>query len=177
MRGNHATFQIPSKVGQVIEFGTATDLEQQLQLLVHAKIDAIFHAAAVNDFQFGKVWTRLPSGELAEVQRGKFSTREGPLLAELIPAPKLITKLRGWFPKTWLAGWKYEVEGDRAAAAERARIQISESQTDAGVVNGPAYGPGFGLLAKESEFVHIANSPALFECLERRLPHSCAILE
>ena len=171
LRGSHSTFQIPSKVGRVIEFGTAIDLEQQLQSFAHAKIDAIFHAAAVNDFQFGKVWTRLPGGELAEMKMGKFSTREGPLLAELIPAPKLITKLRGWFPKAWLVGWKYEVDGDCAAAAQRARIQIIESRTDACVLNGPAYGPGFGLLAKENELLHFANSPALFESLERRLSH------
>ena len=79
-------------------------------------VDAVFHAAAVGDFTFGKVWRWAPEGELEEMQAGKISTRQGTLLAELTPTPKIIADLREWFPRARLVGWKYEVEGGRADA-------------------------------------------------------------
>ncbi|MBI2946189.1 MAG: NAD-dependent epimerase/dehydratase family protein [Verrucomicrobia bacterium] len=167
LRGSSSTFRTASKAARVIEFGTASDLERHLESLASTRMDAVFHAAAVNDFGFGKVWRRSSSGELHEISRGKFSTREAPLVAELLPVPKLINRLRGWFPDAWLVGWKYEVDGTRSTAVDRARTQFVESQTDACVVNGPAYGSGFGHLSKDSELLHLENSAALFECLER----------
>lgn len=170
VKGRYSIFQARSKATEVIAFVTAADLERIFQSLAARSVDAVFHAAAVSDFRFGKVWTRLASGELKEVKQGKFSTREAPLLAELSPVPKLLSQLRGWFPKAWLVGWKYEVEGGPARAIARAKAQIRETQTDACVVNGPAYGEGFGYLAKSRKHVHLANAPALFNCLEKNLP-------
>jgi phosphopantothenoylcysteine decarboxylase/phosphopantothenate--cysteine ligase len=167
LRGNSSIFRSTIKVDRIIEFGTASDLERHLESLKDGRIDTVFHAAAVSDFSFGKICTLSPTGELSETHRGKFSTHEGPLLAELRPVPKLINRLRFWFPKARLVGWKYEVDGTRAAAVDRARTQISVSQTDVCVINGPAYGLGFGHLSKENELLHFETPSALFECLER----------
>jgi len=167
LRGSSSIFRSAVKVARIIEFGTASELERHLESLASVRIDAVFHAAAVSDFGFGRVWTRSPGGELREISRGKKSTREAPLLAELVPVPKLINRLRSWFPKAWLVGWKYEVDGTRAAAVDRARTQVGENQTDACVINGPAYGAGFGHLSKEHELFHFETSSALFEHLER----------
>src|ERR1017187_8769832 len=48
-----------------------------------------------------KVWRRASRGELTEVHAGKLPTREGTLLAELAPTPKIIAELREWFPHAW----------------------------------------------------------------------------
>lgn len=168
LRGRGSTFRTPAKTALVIEFTTVADLEQHLRSMSSQRIDVVFHAAAVGDFRFGKVWARQPSGGLKELGEGKISTRHGTLLAELLPTPKLIMKFRDWFPKAWLVGWKYEVDGDQSSAIARAKEQIVHTRTDVCVINGPAYGEGYGVLTQESEHQHLPDPPALFECLERR---------
>jgi phosphopantothenoylcysteine decarboxylase/phosphopantothenate--cysteine ligase len=132
-------------------------------------VNAVFHAAAVSDFSFGKVWARSPAGELTEVKSGKISTRHGSLLAELVPTEKIIARLRDWFPAAQLTGWKYEVDGQRADVIRAAEKQMAECLTNACVANGPAYGKGFGVVTKAGACAHLADKPALFEALERSL--------
>lgn len=151
LRGATATWPAPSAPGlEVRPFTTTVSLGEALAALAGPGVDAVFHAAAVSDFAFGRVWRREPDGRLVELGGGKLSTRAGPLLAELVPTPKLIARLRGWFPRAWLVGWKYEVDGDRAAALAAGAAQLRDCATDACVVNGPAYGPGFGLITPEA---------------------------
>ena len=47
-----------------------------------------------------------------------------------------------------------------------AREQIVHCRTDACVANGPAYGPGFGLVQSGPECAHLADTAALFEALD-----------
>ena len=131
-------------------------------------VDAVFHAAAVSDFTFGKIWFRSPQGELGEARAGKISTRQGKLLAELVPTPKVIAGLRSWFPAARLVGWKFEVDGDRAGVVRLAERQIVENLTDACVANGPAYGPRI----RARDGLRPMRAPGrrrcrLFEALER----------
>ena len=65
---------------------------------------------------------------------------------ELVPTPKIMPELRAWFPQASIVGWKFEADGKRADAINAAKQQIAECRTDACVVNGPAYGEGFGVL-------------------------------
>ncbi len=102
---------------------------------------------------------------MVEVRAGKFSTRQGPLLAELVPAPKILPELRGWFPRALVVGWKYEVDGSRASAVETGREQLRECRTDGCVVNGPAYGEGFGFVGKEGSCTHLPDRTELFRAL------------
>jgi hypothetical protein len=44
---------------------------------------------------------------------------------------------------------------------------MTECSTDLCVVNGPAYGEGFGLVGKKGEPAHLANPPLLFDALEK----------
>jgi hypothetical protein len=65
-----------------------------------------------------------------------------------------------------IVGWKYELDGSRGDAVARAREQINTSNTNACVVNGSAYGTGFGFLARESgELRHLVNKAGLCEFL------------
>jgi hypothetical protein len=148
-------------------FTTTSDLRERLQRLTSQPPDAVFHAAAVNDFGFGRVWARSEQGELKELKAGKFPTREGTLLAELLPTPKIIAELRQWFPVARLVGWKYEVDGTREDAIREGERQLAVCLTDACVTNGPAYGEGFGLVQGGGDVKHLQDRAALFEALAK----------
>jgi len=164
--GQQATYAGERRAQHVETFTTTADLQMKLEAHGGKSVGAVFHAAAVSDFSFGKVWTRSPGGELTEIKSGKISTRHGALLAELVPTQKIIARLRGWFPQAHLTGWKYEVDGQRSDVIHAAEKQIAECLTNACVANGPAYGPGFGLVTRTGSCTHIENPEALFEILE-----------
>lgn len=165
--GEQATWAGERRAHHLERFSSTSDLGERLRRLTGEEVNAVFHAAAVSDFAFGKVWTRDAAGQLTEVKSGKFSTREGQLLAELLPTPKLIAALRGWFPHARLVGWKFEVDGDRAAVIQAAASQVAACRIDACVANGPAYGVGFGLVEGLERCTHLAGKPELFTALER----------
>ena len=166
--GEQATYAGERRARRVETFTTAADLRAKLKALSSKKVDAIFHAAAVSDFSFGRIFAPDPANKLVEIKGAKkISTRQGKLLVELLPAPKIIAELRGWFPRTRIVGWKFEADGGRADAVAAARRQLAECATDLCVVNGAAYGEGFGLLGKNGEPAHLANPPLLFDALER----------
>jgi phosphopantothenoylcysteine decarboxylase/phosphopantothenate--cysteine ligase len=165
--GEQATHPGERKARRVETFTTTASLRGKLQGLSAQSADAVFHAAAVSDFTFGKIWLRSPSGELTEIKSGKISTRQGALLAELVPTPKIITELRDWFPNTKLIGWKFEVDGDHADVIQKAEDQLMDCSTDACVANGPAYGSGFGLVSGVGHCTHLKDSAALFAALAK----------
>ena len=151
-------------------FTTTDDLAEKLERLAkqQPEVGAVFHAAAVSDFAAGAVLQKSDDGKLTPLRQGKVSTREGSLLLELRPTQKIISDLRGWFSDAQLIGWKYEVDGDRASALGIAQQLLADNTTDACVINGPAYGEGFGLLEKDGEAAdHLANGVALFDALTR----------
>lgn len=168
--GQLATWRGERHAAQVETFTTTASLREKLAALAGSGIGAVFHAAAVSDFAFGQVWVRGEGGELQSVTGGKLSTRQGRLLAELVPTPKVIAALRGWFPDARLAGWKYEVDGGTNHACALARQQLSECRTDVCVVNGPAYGAGFGLVTGPAPPHHCPSAQDLYRALVAWLP-------
>lgn len=165
--GEQATYLGERKATRVKSFSTTADLMEKLQTLSKQEIGAVFHAAAVSDFAFGKIWLRSEQGELTEVKSKKISTRLGTLLAELVPTPKIIANLRAWYPTAKLVGWKFEVDGDRAGVLRAAANQMRDCRTDACVVNGPAYGEGLGLVTRAGQCEPMAGRPELFEALAK----------
>lgn len=165
--GEQATYRGERKAGKVEPFTTTANLLEKFRALVHEKVDIVFHAAAVSDFTFGKIWLRSPQGDLSEIKSGKISTRAGTLMAELVPTPKVIAELRNLFPKAKLVGWKYEVDGDRSSVLAAAEKQLQDCRTDACVANGPAYGPGFGIVSKPNACAHASDAASLFAALEK----------
>jgi phosphopantothenoylcysteine synthetase/decarboxylase len=164
--GQQATWRGERGPARVETFTTTDNLRLRLRALADEGWDAIFHAAAVSDFTFGKAFARSAKGELHEMQSGKLSTRGEPLLVELLPTAKIIAELRGWFPRATIVGWKYEVDGAREEVIEKASRQIFENQTDACVANGPAYGEGFGLVTPDG-CESIEDAAALYRALEQ----------
>lgn len=165
LRGHYATFRDAAKSVRVVEFTTTQSLFELLRDAATGHGDAVFHAAAVSDFTIAQVWRRQPDGRLEEIAARKIPTREGSIFAELRPAPKIIARLRSWFPQGLLVGWKYELDGTSPEVLGKGQEQIRAYQTDACVVNGAAYGPGYGLLSDGGECVHCPDEASLFEAL------------
>jgi phosphopantothenate---cysteine ligase (CTP) len=164
--GESATYK-GECAASVKKFSTTADLRTKLKSFSGKKVDAIFHAAAVSDFGFGKMFIRDAAGKLQPFKPSKkISTRGGNLLAELIPTPKIIAGLRNWFPNAKIVGWKFEADGNRAGAIRAARKQIADCRTDACVANGPAYGSGFNLVTTAGE-KHFPTAGKLFVSLEQ----------
>jgi phosphopantothenoylcysteine decarboxylase/phosphopantothenate--cysteine ligase len=168
LAGETATYSGERKAQRVELFTTTADLREKLKALSSKKADAIFHTAAVSDFTPGRIFATDGAGKLVEIKSAKkISTRLGKLLVELVPTPKIIAELRGWFPRTKIAGWKFEADGKRANTIAAAKRQIIECSTNLCITNGPAYGEGFGLVQLKGETTHLANPPLLFEALEK----------
>jgi len=165
--GYYAIHRGDPKARIVQTFTTTADLRARLQALSGPDVGAVFHAAAVSDFTFGGVWEQIPGGELVRCGQRKIPTRAGRLLAELQPTPKIIGGLRDWFPQACLVGWKYELDGDRPGVIQIARQQIAKNRTTASVVNGAAYGDGFGLVTAAGQCEHLEDAPALYHALAR----------
>jgi phosphopantothenoylcysteine synthetase/decarboxylase len=151
LRGEGSTFPEPDGI-DVRVFSTNDSLVALFQSLP-ATPNAIFHAAALCDFQVASI--ECSSG------MKKIPTRNGALTLHLEPAPKILPRLREWFPQAFIVGWKYELDGDRPAALAKGTAQIRECRTNACVVNGAAYGEGFGILLSDETLTEVADKRVL----------------
>jgi len=168
LRSRSATAPPPIHAVATEAFSTTRELLACLEGHATREPVAIFHAAAVADFEVGGVFRREADGSMIPLSAGKHSTREGVLWAELRPTPKILARLRDLYPQAWITGWKYEVDGSRDEVLERARQQWRACRSDAVVANGPAYGPGFCWLSGGLEH-HLDDGVALNRWLADRL--------
>ena len=166
LQGYYNTWRGPCRAQSTITFTTTENLAQRLEELAREPWDALFHAAAVSDFRFGKVYRHGSEGELTEIASGKFGTREGTLLAELVPTRKIISTLRASFPNAMIAGWKFEVDGTRDEVIALGRKQVRENRTNYCVVNGPAYEGGYGITGADSLLEDCPAPEILYQKLE-----------
>ncbi|MEI6492127.1 MAG: phosphopantothenoylcysteine decarboxylase [Verrucomicrobiota bacterium] len=150
-RSEAATFPAPSGV-EVRPFSTNDSLAAGLRSLARPPA-VVLHAAALCDF----VLESIEGAEGAD----KLSSRAGMIRLILKPAEKILPQMRTWFPEARIIGWKYELDGSRDQAISRAADQIRGARTDACVVNGAAYGPGFGLLTSDGPTQHFSDKSAL----------------
>lgn len=167
LRGEQSTFRGAAEGVEVEEFTTTTDLLDRLRRRAATSARAVFHASAVADFSVGRLFRQLADGALAPVTEGKVATRGGTLLAELVPTPKILPQLRDFFPNAVIVGWKYEVDGSPEDVRVRGMEQLAACRTDYCVLNGPAYGPGFGVLSPDGSVVRAAGEGELFALLAR----------
>jgi phosphopantothenoylcysteine synthetase/decarboxylase len=122
-------------------FATNEELERLLARVEQAEtIDFVFHAAALADFRVARI----------EVNRTpqfspKIGSDAGPVWLELVSRPKLIASLRKYFPEARIVGWKYEHGITRDELLLEAANQMQQHRTNACVVNGRAFGSGFGI--------------------------------
>jgi phosphopantothenoylcysteine synthetase/decarboxylase len=157
-RAEASTFPPPLWPVEVVPFATNDDLESGLRrLLKKEEVAIVFQAAALCDFRVKQV-----VDEKGDVKNaGKISSREGPLHLTLEPLPKIIASMRRMFPASLLVGWKYELDGTTDDVVAKGRKQMDDYLTDVSVLNGSAYGSGFGVLIRSGERVHLPDKPAL----------------
>ncbi len=158
LKGAMAVSQHPCGTARVVSFSTNDDLLEKLRPL---SADAIFHAAALCDF-------RVKGARIA----GKIPTSAGNLTLTLEPTTKVLPQLRTLFPVAQIFGWKFEVDGTRDAVLAKALSQLHDCQTDRCVVNGSAWGSGFGVVRGDGSVVEIASRPELCDCLAKLIVHS-----
>ncbi len=152
LKGVGATTQHGAGSAKVVPFSTNDDLLARLAAVeAREEVGAFLHVAALADFK-----VRREAGA-----ERKMSSRAGEITLTLAPAAKVIGRLRGLFPNARIAGWKYELDGTRDEALAKGARQIAENGTDACVVNGAAYGRGFGLVRPGEALVQLADADAL----------------
>jgi phosphopantothenoylcysteine synthetase/decarboxylase len=121
-------------------FQTNEELASLLSRVQSAgEISLVLHAAALSDFKLREVTVVGGTGGTE-----KISSDAESVLLRLEPKPKLICLLRDWFPAAYLVGWKYEYDGTRQEVIEKGMRQLGANRTNACIVNGDAFGDGFG---------------------------------
>jgi len=157
-RGVGATCSRPIEGARVFPFATNAHLLTGLETLPEREaVTAVFHTAALSDFRLKSVHR----DDGTEVAALKLPSREGDLTLRLGPAEKVISHLRSLFPVSRIVGWKYELNGSRTDALRAAVRQIDENRTDVCVVNGRAYGAGFGFIEPGVPLLHCADKSEL----------------
>jgi phosphopantothenoylcysteine decarboxylase/phosphopantothenate--cysteine ligase len=141
-----------------LPFTTNDDLRAQLaSQSASGQVDAVFHAAALCDFRVKSI-VSATGGAAGDA---KISSRAGELTLTLEPTSKLIADLRALFPQSRVVGWKYELNGTRDDALRQATRQLEENATDLCVLNGAAYGAGFGLCRNALPLEHCQTKTEL----------------
>jgi phosphopantothenoylcysteine synthetase/decarboxylase len=157
-RGVASTFAAPMHPVEVVPFATNNDLAACLQNVpAREEVTMVFHAAALCDFRIKEITDENGNA----LPGNKISSRAGDLKLTLEPAPKLIASLRKLFPASILVGWKFEMDGTMADVVAKGRKQIDECLTDACVLNGHAYGSGFGVISRAGEQTHLPDKATL----------------
>lgn len=174
LRGELATAPCPAPPVEIRSFSTNDDLATTLEAIGRdSGADAVLHAAALCDFRRGAVF----DDEGVERREAKLSSRSGTLRLVLEPATKVLPKLRNWFPRACLVGWKFELNGGRDDALAAAWRQLSACGTDACVLNGAAWGEGFALCEPPDRVTAYPDAEALGSGLmallgRREIPHT-----
>jgi phosphopantothenoylcysteine synthetase/decarboxylase len=156
LRGEMATWPAPGSPVEVLRFSTNDHLLSRFEALNdRQEVDAVLHAAALADFTVRR-----------DSSARKICSRSGDLTLTLVPAMKLISRLREFFPNARIVGWKYELDGNRDDVVRRGLSQIVDNQTDACILNGAAYGDGFGALLPDGSCTHLSGREELGEWLK-----------
>jgi len=166
LKGTYATSAIPLTKGQNVGFTTNDDLHEKLvRLAGEHEVAALFHVAALCDYTVARVEDEHGARQSA----AKIESRAGALTLSLEPARKIIAGLREVFPRAALVGWKYELNGSHSEALGKVWRQIRECRTDACVVNGRAWGAGFGFCEPPDSVLELADKQAVADYLPRWL--------
>ncbi len=161
-RGELATAPSAPAPVHTIPFSTNADLLAKLEEHgAKGPVGWVFHVAALCDFCVDSVTDENGSA----LDQAKIPTRDGSISMILKPSIKILPQMRRIFPAARIVGWKYELNGDRNSALEAGRRQLREAGVDACVINGRAWGDGFGFMDAPDSCVHIGNSQALADSL------------
>jgi phosphopantothenate---cysteine ligase (CTP) len=163
--GRLSQFRLP----QAAFFDRNEDLQRMLGEMNESKsVNLVLHAAALADFQVAAV--RVGNINVGLKKIGSEHTR---LSIELAPKPKVLAGLRDLFPNARIVGWKLELEGSREDLIREATQQLKKNRTDACVINGRAFGQGFGFCTLQGLQEPLSSKTDLAEFLVRWAEHAC----
>ncbi|MCS7063035.1 MAG: phosphopantothenoylcysteine synthase [Methylacidiphilales bacterium] len=166
LRGKGARAELPPKGVLTQEFKDNDHLLELLKdLSMRFSADAILHSAALSDF----VLDYITDAEGRRIVAKKIPSRINGIRLVLKPAPKILPQLPHLWPSARIVGWKYELDGDHDSAVAAAIQQVRDSQTHFVVVNGTAYGRGFGICNAERQLDHAPDLLVLAQRLENHL--------
>jgi phosphopantothenoylcysteine synthetase/decarboxylase len=142
-------------------FQTNEDLHRLLsEVPERNRVDAVLHAAALSDFGVART---LVAGKDSDT--AKISSDAEFIDLRLVPKPKLIRGLRDLFANAYIMGWKFELKGTRTDVERAGVQQIELSRTNACVLNGSAFGPGFGFCTGQGLVRTLPTKDALSDWL------------
>jgi phosphopantothenate---cysteine ligase (CTP) len=142
---------------QASYFDRNEDLQRMLREIKENKsVEVVLHAAALADFQVAAI--RAGDDDIGQEKIGSEHRR---LSLELTPKPKVIAGLRDCFPNALIVGWKLELEGSRDDLIDEATRQLEKNHTDACVINGRAFGDGFGFCTVKGLQASFLSKPDL----------------
>jgi phosphopantothenoylcysteine synthetase/decarboxylase len=124
------------------------------------RVDSVLHAAALSDFG---VRQATVSGRISKA--AKISSEAESIELQLVPKPKLIRRLRDLFASAYLIGWKFELEGTPTEVVQEGVQQIKVNRTNGCIVNGSAFGPGFGFCTSQGLVRTLPTKEALSDWL------------
>jgi len=146
-------------------FDTNEDLERLLDGVADRKnVRAVLHAAALADFKVADI---VVEGQKPE--RAKISSAATAIQLRLEPKPKVIARLRQFFPEAFIVGWKFELDGVPEEVVRKGIRQTLKYATDACVVNGSAFGSGFGYCDQRALRYSVGNKSELADLLLKRI--------
>jgi phosphopantothenoylcysteine synthetase/decarboxylase len=146
-------------------FRTNEDLEILLTGVQRpGAVDVVLHAAALSDFSLGEITVIGGDGDTA-----KISSDVESIQIRLVPKSKLIHKLRDLFPNAYVVGWKFELDGTRDQAVKKGIKQLERNRTDACIINGEAFGEGFGFCTEKGLVHAVPNRDELADFLVHHL--------
>lgn len=142
---------------QASYFDRNEDLQRMLREIKESNsVNVVLHAAALADFQV----TAVRAGD-DDVGQKKIGSELQMLSLHLTPKPKVIAELRAYFPNAFIVGWKLELEGSRDDLIREGTRQLEKNRTDACVINGPAFGDGFGFCTAKGLQTSFLSKPEL----------------
>jgi phosphopantothenate---cysteine ligase (CTP) len=142
-------------------FQTTDELGRMLGDLTDRNcVDVVFHAAALSDFGVEEI---IVDG--VRTKAAKISSDAESIQLLLRPRPKLIRQLRELFPSAYIVGWKFELEGKPEDVVQEGLQQIATNRTNGCVVNGAAFGSGFGFCTVKGLIQTFPTKEALTEWL------------
>ena len=142
-------------------FQTNEDLHRLLsEVAARVPVDAVLHAAALSDFGMAKATV---SGRASDSP--KISSDAESVELRLVPKPKLIRLLRELFARAYIVGWKFELEGTSTDVVQEGIRQIELNRTNACVLNGSAFGSGFGFCTRQGLLRTLSTKDALSDWL------------
>ncbi|MFD2169647.1 phosphopantothenoylcysteine decarboxylase [Tumebacillus lipolyticus] len=132
LHGYFARLPEPHPRLRLLPFLGIEDLREQLeQVLTSEAIDGLIMTAAVSDWVVDKLLAQDGS-PIADL--GKIAS-DNPPIVHFKKAPKVITQIKTWSPKTFLVGFKLEHDADPDHLLMRARQRMETWRADLVVAN------------------------------------------